>query len=124
VLLPTTPLRTCTDVDGAIELFMEKEADSVISYTREAHPVCWHKYINEDKSFTEIFDDTLANRQQLRTSYYPNGAIYVFRTNIIKSRKYYTDKSYAYIMPRDRSVDIDTLEDFQYAEFLMTRRED
>lgn len=122
VLLPTTPLRTSGDVDRAIGLFLEKNADSVISYTPEAHPVRWHKYINDDGSFENVFEETLANRQELRKSYYPNGAIYVFRTSVVKARKYYTDNSYAYVMPRERSVDIDTEEDFRLAEFLLGDR--
>ena len=122
VLLPTTPLRLSADVDGAVDLFREKRADSVVSYTPEEHPVHWHRYINADMRFADIFNDTLDNRQELRTSYYPNGAVYVFRSEIIRSRRYYTDKSYAYIMPRSRSVDIDTMEDFLYAEFLLARR--
>lgn len=123
VLLPTTPLRRAEDVDGAIELFLAKHADSVVSYVQEAHPIAWHKFIAEDGSFESIFPDTIANRQTQRTSYCPNGAVYVFRTELIKERKYYTDKSYAYIMPRDRSVDIDSIEDFKYAEFLLRDNE-
>ena len=67
------------------------------------------------------FGASLANRQELRTSYYPNGAVYVFRTALIRERRYYSDRSYAYVMPRSRSVDIDTLDDFDLAEFLMRR---
>lgn len=122
VLQPTSPLRIAEDIDGAIEMFMEKKADSVISYTPEAHPVRWHKYLDENNAFVDIFDTTIANRQDLKTSYYPNGAIYVFRFSMIKERKYYTDKSYGFIMPRVRSVDIDYKEDFDYVEFLMSRR--
>lgn len=122
VLQPTSPLRITEDIDGAIEMFFEKKADSVISYTPEAHPVRWHKYINENNEFVDIFDTTITNRQDLKTSYYPNGAVYVFRSSMIKERKYYTEKSYGYIMPRNRSVDIDYQEDFDYVEFLMLRR--
>lgn len=122
VLQPTSPLRIAEDIDGAIEMFMEKKADSVISYTPEAHPVRWHKYLDENNAFIDIFDTTIANRQDLKTSYYPNGAIYVFRFSMIKERKYYTDKSYGFVMPRVRSVDIDYKEDFDYVEFLMSRR--
>lgn len=122
VLQPTSPLRIAEDIDGAIEMFMEKKADSVISYTPEAHPVRWHKYLDENNAFVDIFDTTIANRQDLKTSYYPNGAVYVFRFSMIKERKYYTDKSYGFIMPRVRSVDIDYKEDFDYVEFLMSRR--
>ena len=122
VLQPTSPLRIAEDIDGAIEMFMEKKADSVISYTPEAHPVRWHKYLDENNAFVDIFDTTIANRQDLKTSYYPNGAVYVFRFSMIKERKYYTDKSYGFVMPRIRSVDIDYKEDFDYVEFLMSRR--
>lgn len=122
VLQPTSPLRIAEDIDGAIELFLKNKADSVISYTSEAHPVHWHKYIDENKAFVDIFDTTIANRQDLKTSYYPNGAVYVFRFSMIKERKYYTNKSYGYIMPRNRSVDIDYKDDFDYVEFLMSKR--
>lgn len=122
VLQPTSPLRIAEDIDGAIELFKEKEADSVISYTQEAHPISWHKYLDEDGRFVDILESNINNRQANRTSYYPNGAVYVFRSSMIRDRKYYTEKSYAYVMPRIRSVDIDFIEDFEYAEFLLKRR--
>ena len=119
VLQPTSPLRAVEDIDGAIELFNHKKADSVVSYTEEHHPIEWHKHITEDGKFENIFNERLLNRQEYRPSYFPNGAIYVFNYKLIKNNLYYGDNSYAYIMPRHRSVDIDTLEDFQYAEFLM-----
>ncbi len=122
VLQPTSPLRIAEDIDGAIELFEHKNADSVISYCQEAHPVVWHKFLDEEGRFVDIFDPNIKNRQDNRISYYPNGAVYVFRTSLIRERKYYTNNSYAYIMPRTRSVDIDFIEDFEYAEFLLSRR--
>lgn len=122
VLQPTSPLRIAEDIDGAIELFEQKKADSVISYCQEAHPVTWHKYLDDEGRFVDIFDANIKNRQDNRVSYYPNGAVYVFRTSMIRERKYYTDKSYAYVMPRTRSVDIDFIEDFEYAEFLLKRK--
>ena len=121
VLQPTSPLRTSDDIDGAVELFQSKNADSVISYCPEAHPVTWHKYLDDEGRFVDIFDINIKNRQDNRISYYPNGAIYVFKTAMIRGRKYYSENSYAYIMPRNRSVDIDILDDFEYAEFLLNR---
>lgn len=123
VLQPTSPLRSSTDIDSAILLFKEKEADSVISYVEEDHPICWHKNLSDDSRFEDIFPQTtLANRQNTRKSYYPNGAIYVFKTNLIKLKNYYGDNSFAYIMPKKRSVDIDYIEDFEYAEFLLRKK--
>lgn len=119
VLQPTSPLRTSKDIDAAIELFKNKGADSVISYTEEHHPVVWHKYLRDDQTLESIFPETLDNRQAHRPSVYPNGAVYVFKQSLLKNRSYSSEKTYAYVMPRSRSVDIDTLEDFQYASFLM-----
>lgn len=119
VLQPTSPLRTVEDIDGAIELFNNKNADSVVSYTEEHHPIEWHKYITEDGKFENIFEEKLLNRQEIKKSYFPNGAVFVFDYELIKQGKYYSDNSYAYIMSRFRSVDVDTIEDFKYIEFLM-----
>jgi N-acylneuraminate cytidylyltransferase/CMP-N,N'-diacetyllegionaminic acid synthase len=119
VLQPTSPLRTVEDIDGAIKLFKEKCADSVVSYTEEHHPIEWHKYIAEDGKFENIFDEKLLNRQEIKKSYFPNGAVFVFNHELIQQHKYYSDRSYAYIMPRFRSTDVDTIEDFRYIEFLM-----
>lgn len=119
VLQPTSPLRKVEDIDGSIELFKVKSADSVISYTEEHHPIEWHKYITDEGKFENIFEERLMNRQEIKKSYFPNGAVFVFDYEFIKQGKYFSDNSYAYIMPRFRSVDVDTIEDFKYIEFLM-----
>jgi CMP-N,N'-diacetyllegionaminic acid synthase len=121
VLQPTSPFRTFIDIDNSINLFYEKNADSVISFCEEIHPVTWHKYLNDDGSLVPIFKENIRNRQEERKSYFPNGAIYVFKRSILEAGKYYTPKTYAYIMSRESSVDIDTLEDFEYAEFLASK---
>lgn len=123
VLQPTSPLRTSKDIDNAINLFYEKKADSVISYTEEQHPIAWHKKVNSDLSFTNIFEDKLQNRQDIKTTYYPNGAIFIFKFELILQKIYYSDKTYAYIMPRNSSVDIDTIDDFEYVEFLIQKKQ-
>lgn len=119
ILQPTSPLRTSSDIDEAIDLFLEKKADSVISYTEELHPVQWHRYISESLQLESIFPESLDNRQKFKKSYYPNGAVYVFKVSLLKMQMYTSEQTYAYVMPRTRSVDIDTIDDFNYAEYLM-----
>ncbi|WP_370134392.1 cytidylyltransferase domain-containing protein [Alteromonas sp.] len=118
VLQPTSPLRISSDIDKAVKLFRHKKADSVISMVEESHPIHWHKYLENDLSISPILESNLENRQDLKSSYYPNGAVYIFSHNVLDLDNYYTEKSYGYIMPRNRSVDIDTLDDFEYALFL------
>ncbi|MXV39003.1 acylneuraminate cytidylyltransferase family protein [Flavobacteriaceae bacterium Ap0902] len=123
VLQPTSPLRAAQHIDGAIELFQKKKADSVISYCQEEHPIFWHKYLDEEGKFEDIFGKTLLqNRQEIRPSYYANGAIYIFNKNLIYKNTYYTENSYAYIMDKKSSIDIDTIDDFEYCEYLITRK--
>ena len=106
VLQPTSPLRKVDDVNSAIDLFFGKKADSVISYTKENHPIEWHQYINLEGKFEKIFNNNkLLNRQESRESYYPNGAIFIFKYNLIKQNKYYNSNSYAFIMPIEKSID-------------------
>ena len=121
ILQPTSPLRTFNDIAGAIELFEKKNADSVISFCEENHPIKWHKNVNNDGSIVSIFEDTIANRQDETPTFYPNGAIFIFKFSFLKFKKYYSKKSYAYIMNRRNSVDIDIIDDFEYAEFLLKR---
>ncbi|PKF62897.1 acylneuraminate cytidylyltransferase family protein [Psychromonas sp. psych-6C06] len=121
VLQPTSPLRNSEDIEQAIALFKKKQADSVISYCQEHHPISWHKYLNESGQLEDILPNNIDNRQALQPSYFPNGAIYVFSYKLIASRKYYSEKSYPFIMPRTRSVDIDSIDDFNYAAFLLEK---
>jgi N-acylneuraminate cytidylyltransferase/CMP-N,N'-diacetyllegionaminic acid synthase len=123
VLLLTTPFRNGADIDASVKMFKEQSADSVISYVEECSPINGFKYLNDDNSFEHIFPEVLANRQEMRKAYIPNGAIYVFTLDLLKKGTYFSDKSYAYVMPQSRSIDIDTLEDFAYAEFLLSRKE-
>ena len=121
VLLPTSPLRTSADISAAIQLFQNKAADSVLSLTRETHPVSWHRFLGPDQQIgAAVIEGSLANRQSYEPTYYPNGAIYVLTPDLLKKRTYYSMRSYAYVMPASRSVDIDTPADFAYAEFLLS----
>lgn len=122
VLQPTSPLRISQDIDEAIELFKKVNADSIISYTEENHPISWHKYITDDNLLVDVLKDEIKNRQDYKKSYYPNGAIYIFKLDLINQRKYFSNNTQAFIMPKNRSIDIDYKEDFEYVEFLLNKR--
>lgn len=120
VLQPTSPLRTSKHIDEAISLFREKEAKAVVSYCKEYHSIFWHKKIDSKGKIVNIFEgDFSKNRQEIEETYFPNGAIYVFNKNYIFGTKDYSNDCYAYIMDRKYSIDIDTIDDFLYAEFLI-----
>jgi len=122
VLLPTSPLRVPEDIDNAVSLFHEKKADSVISCVEVSFPPVWMKKIDRDGKITNYFNVATENknRQEFETAFKPNGSIYVFKYAFLKEKySYYSNNTYAYLMPQERSVDIDSQSDFNYAEYLM-----
>jgi N-acylneuraminate cytidylyltransferase/CMP-N,N'-diacetyllegionaminic acid synthase len=122
VLQPTSPLRKYEDIDNCINLFFEKEADSVISVNKAEHPPIWSLKVDNLGRASHYFGfSTNKNRQEIETAYMPNGAIFVLKKQLIESGSYYSDKTFVHIMPTERSVDIDDMIDLEFAEFLMKR---
>ncbi len=124
VLQPTSPLRDARDIDNAIALFYEKQADSVIAVSELTHPPAWAKKIDAHGILRDYFDAPAGsrNRQAFEKAFMPNGAIYVLKSALLMEKySYYSDKTYAYVMPRERSIDIDDQWDFEFAEFMMKK---
>jgi CMP-N-acetylneuraminic acid synthetase len=125
LLQPTTPFRTTEDINNAISLLIEKETDSVISVVDVGgtHPARM-KYLKEglliDPPFCEKKENQ--NRQELEPMFIRNGAIYLSKRNILLKGTYKGDSCAALIMPNNRSVNIDTIFDFEYAEWLKSSK--
>ena len=122
ILQPTSPLRKAYDINKAVKIFHEKNADSVISVSEATHPPVWAKKIDRKGILREYFEtsESLSNRQQIPAAFMPNGAIFILKKELVlKNRNYYSDKTYPYIMPIERSIDIDNIWDFRIAEFIM-----
>lgn len=121
LLQPTSPLRESKDIINAYELLDEKEADAITSVCECEHSPLWCMTLDNDH-YLGGFRKSLADlpRQKLKQYYRFNGAIYIrkieYRENKINIIKF---KEYAYVMNRIRSVDIDTMSDFKYAEYLL-----
>ncbi|MCH7826988.1 MAG: acylneuraminate cytidylyltransferase family protein [Bacteroidetes bacterium] len=126
VLQPTSPLRTAADINKAIELFRKRQADSVISVCEFNHPIQWAKKIDNEGKLLNFFNKDLnenLNRQELPTAFIPNGAIFILKYDLLKKKySYYSNKTYAYKMKLENSIDIDTQLDFEFAEFLMRKK--
>ena len=123
-LLPTVPLRLPEDIDNTVSLFVCNKADSVISVTEAPVPVQWYRKITNNGVLADYLPEfnAVINRQELEQTYIPNGAVYVFRTERLReTRQYYMERTYPYIMPRERSADIDEPLDFEWVEFLLRR---
>lgn len=123
LLQPTTPYRTSVDINEALRTLIEKNTDSVISVVEVGgtHPARM-KYLKDgiliDPPFCEEKENQ--NRQELQAMYIRNGAIYLTKREVLLKGTYKGDSCAAWVMPSNRSVNIDTLFDFEYAEWLKT----
>lgn len=123
LLQPTSPMRTAKDIKTAYELFKNENVKSLTSVTEVDHPVQWCFKLNGTCFMKEFALSPYKNirRQDLEKHYRENGAIYIVgTTNIIDPKfDFYTERCVAYIMNRNRSFDIDTMQDFIIAETIM-----
>ena len=121
LLQPTSPFRSVSDINNAIQLLAE--ADSVISVeaVEGMHPARM-KFVNTDGYLVDpLFAEEVENmpRQQLSPLYIRNGAIYLTKIDSIRQRTFKGAKSRALIMPSSRSINIDSEFDLQIARALL-----
>lgn len=123
MLQPTSPLRTAADIDACIKLAAQEEADSVFSMK------CLPDFAPQK---LKTIDDTghirpflmeeqgqSAPRHKGPEVYKRNCAIYLTRTALILQGNQFGKKQLAYVMPEERSLDINDPIDFDLAEFWM-----
>lgn len=124
LLQPTSPLRIKEDIENSIKLFTDNDCDAVISVCEIDH-ASMLSFSIENNYLTPNCDESFLGtpRQKLPKFYYPNGAIYVTTPDSIRKYKtFHPKKTVPYLMPKERSVDLDTLFDFKFAEFLLKNR--
>lgn len=122
VLQPTSPLRDSLHIKEAYRFFMEKQADFIVGVCEAEHSPLWMNTLPTDRNLNHFLNlETLsAFRQGLPRYYRINGAIYIGRTEYVQNNSnYYGEKSYAYIMNKKSSIDVDDAMDFGFAEYLL-----
>lgn len=121
LLQPTSPLRTTEDIDNALRFVMENNATSCISIVQSRSNPHWMYYRNSKHELTQVLGgQIITRRQDLPLVYEPNGAIYIAEIkNLLDEGSLITTDTVGYEMPRDRSIDIDNLDDFNAAEIYL-----
>ena len=125
LLQPTSPLRTEKDILNGLGIFIEKDANTVVSVCETEHSPLWENTLPEDGNMSNFFDKAIAGkrRQNLPTYYRVNGAVYIIKTkHLMTNAEVYDDKSFAVIMDKQSSIDIDDWFDFLMAEVLIKER--
>ncbi|MDP2641147.1 MAG: acylneuraminate cytidylyltransferase family protein [Candidatus Yanofskybacteria bacterium] len=129
ILQPTSPLRMAEDIDNAIRKAVDMDADSVMSMMElvDFDPRKLKVLHESDEHlilpFMEEEGKTSAFRQHARMKLYKrNCAIYLTKTAVLRQRDLFGKTSRAYIMPTERSLDINEPFDLELAEYLLSRR--
>jgi len=124
LLEPTCPLRTADDVRDCLKLVAQGGYDSVATFKdAELNP---HRAWRLIDGVPEVFIPSAIPwlpRQKLPKAYQLNGAVYVFRANLLaeEAKSLLVGKLGAVLMPRDRSQDIDDSVDFTIVEALLKK---
>lgn len=120
----TSPLRNTEDIDNCIRLLFRQHADSVFSVTKSSgNPYFNMVELQKDNSIKLVKRGNFLTRQQAPPVYDINGAVYAWKKGALKSkRKTILNNSRIYVMPKERSVDIDDEIDFETAKMLCKRK--
>ena len=126
ILQPTAPFRNADDISESLRLAREGGCDSVISVTRvlAEHPILMKK-IENGRLLPYCIEEKESTRRQDYDppAYIRNGAIYLTRRDVLmEGDSIWGEVIQPYVMPEERSYDIDSERDFRLVELVMRER--
>lgn len=122
MLQPTAPLRTHEDIDNSLSKLIEENGDGIISVVdvENYHPIKMKTI--KDGMLLDFVNSDLENppRQSLPPVYIVNGAIYATKRDVfINKNTFKGNHCIPFIMPQNRSSNIDELQDIIVAEYFL-----
>lgn len=124
---PTSPLRNLEDIGSVVKILTEElDVKSVFSVC-EAYKNPYFNMVEENKDgYVEISKKPtkpILRRQDAPKAYEMNASIYaMWKKDLLTEKTFFTDRTKVYVMPRERSTDIDSQIDFDFVEFLMKKK--
>jgi len=126
LLQPTSPLRSAEHIDAAVDLLLEKGADTVVSVVEVPHqfnPVSVMRLDERGYLVPFLPGEMILRRQDKPRVYARNGpAVLVVRRDTLEGGKLYGERTLPYEMDAASSLDIDAPDDLVLAEFWLQRR--
>lgn len=127
LLQPTAPIREVEDIDNAINMFIDDDTiDCVVSVIEleDIHPARMYQ-IDDNFVMTPLNQELERRRRQdLKSVYIRNGAIYAIRTSAFyEHKKLILEHKKAYIMPESKWSNVDTERDLLITELLIKQWE-
>lgn len=125
LLQPTSPLRLVQDVDTCLERVVEQEADSCVSVTLSDKSPYWMYQLTNESELKPVVvpDKPVLRRQDAPDVFVLNGAVYVANTSWLQeTRSFLHKETIGYVMPKERSIDVDTELDFCILETIIRKK--
>lgn len=119
LLQPTSPLRTSEDIDGCLDMMYHMKSPACVSLMEAQHSPYWMYTLDGSNRMAPIlnYSAPILRRQDSPRIYLLNGAVYTARSQWLMERKtFIADETVGFMMPPERSLDIDTEIDFVVAE--------
>lgn len=123
LLQPTSPLRNAKDIENAFQL-LSSETKAVVSVCETKHPPFWSNILPNDLSMKDFIRPAVRNKrsQDFPIYYRLNGALYISDVEYLTNNNGFMGESTkAFIMPQNRSVDIDSEIDFELCKILLSK---
>lgn len=124
LLQPTSPLRTVEDIDGCIAACLDAGDPCVISVAEAEKSPYYMFTMGQGGRMAPVIaqEAYFTRRQDLPRVVAPNGAVYVADCAwLARTRSYLTPETRGHLMPRERSLDVDCLLDFEICELMLRR---
>tara|TARA_B100001093_G_scaffold97497_1_gene89469 strand:+ start:33 stop:728 length:696 start_codon:yes stop_codon:yes gene_type:complete len=119
-LMATNPLKSVVDINNVIKILLKNNADSVIAVNQlfDHHPARIKKIIKGKIFDFAVKEELESRRQDLKpNAYIRSGSIYAMsRKFVINEKRYFSGKSFAYILPLKRAINIDDENDLSVAK--------
>ena len=119
----TAPLRNIDDILNSFNQFLENNNDNLITAMPSRRSPYFNlvEVDNNGKVYlSKTLDELIVRRQDAPKSYDMNASIYIWKRDVILNENIlFLKNTGLYIMPEERSIDIDTELDYKFVEFLM-----
>lgn len=127
LLQVTSPFRTVSFLNKAIETFVRQGTDSLVSVLEVPHEYNphWTFEVNNTNTLQIATgeEEIITRRQELPKTYHRDGSIYLTKVSVLQEQNSLFGKSISYIeSDKANYVNIDTLEDWKQAEKMILKQ--
>jgi len=122
----TSPLRLIKDIEGAVRLLEEKNVSNVITGCPARRSPYFNLVERDEDGYVRLSktpEQTIVRRQDAPECFDMNASIYVWkREGLIGRESIFNADTLLFVMPEERSIDVDHEWEFEYVEFLFNKR--